>query len=54
MLNMARFCFIPIGADVDEYLTKAQTSDGPPQVEGGPPHFTAGMVGEMVVESATS
>ena len=45
------FCFIPIGADVDEYLTQAAEGDGPPQVEGGPPHFTAGMLGEMIVES---
>lgn len=45
----AVFCFIPIGADVDEYLTKAATSDGPPQVAGGPPHFTAGMFTEVLV-----
>jgi uncharacterized cupredoxin-like copper-binding protein len=44
------FCAIPIGADPQEYLAAAQTSDGPPQVEGGPPHFTAGMYGEVTVE----
>jgi hypothetical protein len=42
-------CFIPQGADPDEYLN-APPSDGPPQVEGGPPHFTLGMVGEFTVE----
>jgi hypothetical protein len=44
------FCAIPIGADPQEYLEAAQTSDGPPQVDGGPPHFTAGMYGEVTVE----
>lgn len=43
-------CTIPIGADPGEYLAAAQSSDGPPQVAGGPPHFTAGMFGELVVE----
>jgi hypothetical protein len=31
-------CAIPTGADPDEYLAAAATSEGPPQVEGGPPH----------------
>lgn len=43
-------CSIPIGADPAEYLAAAQSSDGPPQVAGGPPHFTAGMFAELVVE----
>lgn len=43
------FCAIPIGADPDEYLEAAQTSDGPPQVDGGPPHFTEGMWAELTV-----
>jgi plastocyanin len=43
-------CAIPAGADPGEYLAAAATSDGPPQVEGGPPHFTFGMFGEITVE----
>lgn len=43
-------CAIPTGADPDAYLAAAATSDGPPQVEGGAPHFTAGMFGEITVE----
>jgi hypothetical protein len=44
-------CFIPTGADPAEYIAAAQTAtDGPPQVAGGPPHFTAGMFGEITVE----
>jgi len=46
----ALFCFIPTGADIDEYLTAAATSDGPPQVDGGPPHFVHGMHAELTVE----
>ncbi len=42
-------CFIPTGADPDAYLN-APPGDGPPQVEGGPPHFTAGMWAELTVE----
>lgn len=42
-------CAIPTGADVQEYLDAAKTSDGPPQVEGGPPHFVHGMVDDLVV-----
>lgn len=45
----ALFCFIPTGADVDEYLTAAATSDGPPEVDGGPPHFVHGMYAELTV-----
>ncbi len=45
------FCFIPTGADVDEYLTAAADPEleGPPQVEGGPPHFVHGMYAEITV-----
>lgn len=43
-------CSIPLGADPAEYLAAAQTSAGPPQVAGGPPHFTAGMYAEVEVE----
>jgi hypothetical protein len=42
-------CFIPTGADPDAYLN-APPGDGPPQVEGGPPHFVAGMWTELTVE----
>jgi hypothetical protein len=42
-------CAIPTGADPDEYLAAAANSDGPPQVEGGPPHFVYGMVDEILV-----
>ncbi|MAT04414.1 MAG: hypothetical protein CL424_05150 [Acidimicrobiaceae bacterium] len=45
-------CFIPIGADPDEYLAAVEAAGGgkPEGVAGGPPHFTAGMVAEFVVE----
>lgn len=42
-------CAIPTGADVDDYLTAAATSEGPPQVDGGPPHFVNGMFAELTV-----
>jgi hypothetical protein len=43
-------CAIPTGADPAEYLAAAAaSSDGPPQVAGGPPHFNHGMVAELVV-----
>jgi len=42
-------CAIPTGADVDDYLAAASTSDGPPQVDGGPPHFMNGMFAEITV-----
>jgi hypothetical protein len=44
-------CAIPTGADPDEYLAAAATSEGPPQVEGGPPHFVHGMFAELTVTS---
>ena len=42
-------CAIPTGADPEEYLAAAAASDGPPQVDGGPPHFVHGMVDELIV-----
>lgn len=42
-------CAIPTGADPAEYLAAAATSDGPPQVAGGAPHFTHGMFAELTV-----
>lgn len=42
-------CLIPTGADPDEYLAAAATSDGPPQVDGGPPHIVNGMFAELTV-----
>lgn len=45
----AVICAIPVGADPMEYIEAAATSEGPPQVEGGPPHFVVGMVGEVEV-----
>lgn len=42
-------CFIPVGADPEAYFS-ADPSEGPPQVEGGPPHFTQGMFAELTVE----
>ena len=42
-------CLIPTGADPDEYLAAAATSDGPPQVDGGPPHIAHGMFAELIV-----
>jgi uncharacterized cupredoxin-like copper-binding protein len=47
----AVICAIPIGADPAEFMAAAQeSSSGPPEVEGGPPHFTAGMYAELIVE----
>ena len=44
-------CFIPTGADPDEYMKAAQESgDEAPVVAGGPPHFTQGMFAEATVE----
>lgn len=46
----ALVCFIPTGADPEEFLAAAQAAGaGPPQVDGGPPHFTQGMVAEVAV-----
>lgn len=42
-------CLIPTGADPDEYLAAAATSEGPPQVDGGPPHIAHGMFAELTV-----
>ena len=36
-------CSIPTGADPEEFMAAAQGSDGPPQVDGGQPHFMNGM-----------
>ncbi|MDQ3641155.1 MAG: hypothetical protein M3450_06755 [Actinomycetota bacterium] len=44
----AVICAIPTGADPAAYL--ANTSDGPPQVAGGPPHFIHGMYGQITVK----
>jgi hypothetical protein len=47
----ALMCFIPTGVDPQEYLrVAAETEEGPPQVEGGPPHFVHGMYAEITVE----
>lgn len=47
----AIMCFIPTGVDPQEYLrVAAETEEGPPQVDGGPPHFVQGMFAELVVE----
>ena len=44
-------CFIPTGADPAAYLQAASSAtDGPPQVDGGPPHVTHGMFGEVTVK----
>jgi len=42
-------CLIPTGADRGEYLAAAATSDGPPQVDGGPRHIVHGMFAEVTV-----
>jgi hypothetical protein len=48
-------CFIPTGADPDRAMAAMRAAakapdQGPPQIEGGPPHFMAGMYGEIVVD----
>lgn len=45
-------CFIPQGADPQEYMEAAQAAtDGPPNVSGtGPPHVVLGMFAETTVE----
>jgi len=46
----ALICTIPTGVDPDEYLAAAAAAQGgPPDVEGGPPHFVNGMVAEVEV-----
>lgn len=43
-------CAIPTGADPQEYLeAAAESEEGPPAVDGGPPHFANGMYAELVV-----
>jgi hypothetical protein len=42
-------CAIPTGADPQAYLDAAATSEGPPEVPGGAPHFTSGMFAEVRV-----
>ena len=47
----AIICAIPTGADPAEYMAAAAEAEGgPPQVDGGPPHFMEGMWGEVIVE----
>ena len=44
-------CAIPTGADPAAYMAAAQqATDGPPNVPGGPPHFTAGMFADITIE----
>ncbi len=43
-------CAIPTGADPQAYLAAAQSGEGPPDVPGGPPHFTQGMFAELTVK----
>lgn len=45
----AIICTIPIAADPTEYLQAVAESEGKPEVEGGPPHYTAGMWAEVTV-----
>ena len=45
----AILCFIPTGVDTEAYLEAAATSDGPPDVPGGPPHIVHGMHAELLV-----
>lgn len=47
-------CFIPMGAKPDEVVAALQQAAadpaaGPPQIAGGPPHLTAGMIAEIEV-----
>ena len=47
----AVICSIPTGADPQAYLQASQNSTGgPPQVAGGPPHLVQGMFGEITVK----
>lgn len=44
------FCAIPTGADPSEYQRAIQeATDGPPEVDGGPPHYGAGMFAAATV-----
>jgi len=43
-------CFIPVGADPEAFAEAAASgANEPPEVEGGPPHFTEGMWAELTV-----
>jgi hypothetical protein len=49
-------CFIPTGADPDEVMAAmeaavADPEEGPPMIDGGPPHMMAGMIAELRVTS---
>jgi hypothetical protein len=46
-------CFIPTGADPEEYLAAAAAAEGeaPTGVAGGPPHFVNGMYAELQVDA---
>jgi len=48
------FCAIPLGAavaDVQAAIAEAQQTGGPPpEIPGGPPHFTQGMFAEVEVD----
>ena len=43
-------CAVPVGLDPDEYLDALSGTGRPPMTGGGRPHFTLGMVAELVVE----
>lgn len=44
-------CSIPTGADAEEFMkAAAKSSEGPPAVKGGPPHFVHGMHAEVLVK----
>lgn len=47
----ALLCFIPTGADPEAFVQALEEGEGegPPDVEGGPPHFTKGMAAEVTV-----
>ncbi len=43
-------CGIPTGVSPDAYLAAAaESGGGPPEIEGGPPHFVHGMWAELTV-----
>lgn len=47
-------CFVPMGAKPDEVVAAiraaaANPDAGPPQIAGGPPHLTAGMIADLEV-----
>jgi hypothetical protein len=43
-------CAVPVGLDPDEYLDALSSNGRPSMTGGGRPHFTLGMVAELVVE----